>query len=105
MHQPNGLADAVPADAPADIGTAPAVDPLLWGRRDLARALGISLASLDRLEAGGRIGPRPVRLGGRLLYAVEECREWTRCRGPDGQLPDRRTWEAMRDAAQRNGRH
>lgn len=46
---------------------APRVEPpMLFDRRRLARALGISLRALDAMRARGLL-PAPVRLGGRLV--------------------------------------
>jgi predicted DNA-binding transcriptional regulator AlpA len=78
--------------------------PLLIGARDLARLLSISTATLYRQLSAGKIGPAPVKLGARSLWNRAEIEEWTATRTADGRLPDRRTWEALRGSAQRNGR-
>src|SRR5258708_20652254 len=46
----------------------PTVQPLFWSGPQLAKAVGVSLASFHRHLAANRIGPKPVRLGGRLLF-------------------------------------
>ena len=70
---------------------------LLVAAPDAARLCGISRATWHRLRSAGKIGPAPIRLGGRVLWRVEELREWVRC-----GCPPRREWEALH--AQRNGR-
>jgi predicted DNA-binding transcriptional regulator AlpA len=50
---------------------------LLWSIDDLARAMGISRRTLERLEAGGAIGPVRVKLPGRMVrFLADECRVW-----------------------------
>jgi predicted DNA-binding transcriptional regulator AlpA len=71
---------------------------LTYGRPELAQALGISLASLDRLDAAGTV-PRAVRIGGRKLWVRETIAEWLRA-----GAPSRKEWEAMQDVRKRNGR-
>ncbi len=71
------------------------IDPLLIGRKQAAAALGISPASLDRLRSAGKIGPRPIRLSGRLLWNVAELRAWVAA-AKGGKLPDRTEWEATK---------
>ena len=85
-----------PPPAPA-ADTAPAVVPLTYGRRELALALGISLATLDRLDAGGKV-PQAVRIGGRKVWCRETIAEWLRA-----GAPPRKEWQALQ-VAQRNGR-
>jgi predicted DNA-binding transcriptional regulator AlpA len=78
--------------------------PLLIGARQAAALCSISLATWFRLRAAGKIGPEPVRLGGRVLWSLAELVEWTAApRGPSGQLPDRGAWGALQ-AGKRNGR-
>ena len=91
------------ADAPPKVESPRRViEPLFYGRRDLASAIAVSTATLARLESAGKIGPRPIRLGGRVLYEAAECCEWARSRGPDGELLDRASWQAFAEA--RRGR-
>lgn len=73
-----------------------AVAPLTYSRAELARALGISAPTLDRLDAAGRIGPRPVRLGGRKLWVRSEVEEWLQRRDHAGELLGRDQWEVVR---------
>lgn len=53
------------------------------GRREVAEALGISAATLQRWQTR-RIGPPLVRIGRRVFYRADAFREWMICqeRGP-----------------------
>src|SRR5262245_22929557 len=97
-------AEPVGARAPSSAATghrpavlASAVEVLLVPAAEASRICGISEASWYRLKAGGKT-PLPVRLGGRVLWRVEELRRWCAA-----GCPDRRSWEALQ-SAQRNGR-
>ena len=68
--------------------------PLLVPDREAARLCGRSLRAWQRDRAAGRIGPRPVRIGGRVLWRVEDLRAWTAAPRPDGQLMKRVEWAA-----------
>jgi hypothetical protein len=48
----------------------------------------VSLRTWRSWDAGGLI-PRPVRIGGCVLWSLAELRAWR-----DAGCPDRRTWEA-----------
>ncbi|HEY7311905.1 MAG TPA: helix-turn-helix domain-containing protein [Gemmataceae bacterium] len=69
------------------------LSPLLVRRREAARLCGVSLAAWARLCAAGRC-PAPIRLGGVVLWRVEELRAWT-----EAGCPDRASWEAWPRAA------
>jgi len=69
------------------------VEPQTLGRRDAARFCGVSLATWDRHTAAGKV-PRPIRLGGRVLWRRGELQAWL-----DAGCPDRRQWDVMRAAA------
>src|SRR5437879_4438994 len=88
--------ESSPTNAAAD-SLAAAVEPLLIDRRELARLLGIGVATLDRLRAAGKIGPREIRLGANVRYQLGEVREWLAV-----GAPDRAEWMA-RQAAQGSG--
>jgi predicted DNA-binding transcriptional regulator AlpA len=78
---------------------AAALEPLLLGRRDAARLCGVSPATWSRWDASGRC-PRPLRFSrGCVRWISRELLDWCAA-----GCPDRRTWEALRDAARRNGR-
>jgi predicted DNA-binding transcriptional regulator AlpA len=71
-------------------------DPLLISAKTAAPMCGRSEASWWRDHAAARI-PRPVRLGGRTLWRVEDLRLWVSL-----GCPDRRTFETMKES-KRNG--
>lgn len=81
------LAQASADPAPPAEGVTPlvadplaaAVRPLTYSRQQLADALGIDTSTLDRWDAAGRIGPRPLRISGprgRKLYSRQEVADW-----------------------------
>jgi predicted DNA-binding transcriptional regulator AlpA len=84
---------------------AAAVEALLLTARAAAQLCGVSVATWHRWNAAGRC-PAPVRIGATVRWRRDDVTSWTAApRGPDGQLPDRRTWELLRDGpAQRDGR-
>lgn len=74
--------------------TSPANAPdfaLLIPDTEAARLCGIGRATWHRLRAAGKIGPRPIRLGRRVLYLRSECIAWA-----EAGVPDSQTWTAMR---------
>jgi len=78
------------ADRPAS--PASAVEPLLVDTVETARITGISPASWFRLKSAGKT-PAPVRLGGRVLYQVEDLRFWVAM-----GCPERKVFEARMSA-------
>jgi predicted DNA-binding transcriptional regulator AlpA len=77
---------------------AAALEPLLVDIRGLSRLLSRSVASLWRDDAAGRL-PAGLRIGVSKRWRYSEIVAWT-----EAGCPDRRTWEALRGTAQRNGR-
>jgi predicted DNA-binding transcriptional regulator AlpA len=61
--------------------------------RRLAKLLCLGLRTIRTMDAGGKL-PRPVRIGGRVLWSVTELRAWLAA-----GCPDRETWELMKQAA------
>ena len=57
---------------------------------------GVSVATWHRLNSARKI-PAPVRLGGRVLWRVQELRDWM-----GAGCPDRKTWEALKAAGGNN---
>jgi predicted DNA-binding transcriptional regulator AlpA len=66
--------------------------PLLIGRAEFAKLLGLSLKSFSDLAAADRL-PAPIRLTSRPQWALQEIREWV-VQG----CPAAETWRAMRQA-------
>jgi excisionase family DNA binding protein len=81
-----------PLDQAAPPSPAPSVPPLLYSREQLCEVLGISRATLDRLQAAGKL-PRPLRLGGQRRWRAEEIRQWI-AHG----MPPAAEWEARQAA-------
>lgn len=80
------------------------VAALTYSREQLAQALGVGVATLDRMDANGRLGPCAVRMGGRggrKVYVLAEVEEWLAARNDSGVLLDRKSWMALK----RNDRH
>ena len=76
-----------------------AVEPVLVVPADAARLLGVGRSTLDALERAGRIGPRPVDLGRKVvLYPLAELRAWSAC-----GCPPRVEWLRRREAEERLG--
>jgi len=78
------------------------VAPLTYSRQQLAEALGIDVATLDRWDSAGRIGPRPLRISGpkgRKLYARQEVADWVAAGCPGAE-----EWKARQAAHNRKGK-
>ena len=82
---------ALPGELPAD----PAAAPLVVDARRLALLLGSGLRSVRTWDAAGKL-PAPVRIGGRVVWRVDEIRAWLAA-----GAPDRSTWESIRKCASR----
>jgi predicted DNA-binding transcriptional regulator AlpA len=76
----------------------PTAEPLLVPAAIAARLCGISEASWFRLKAAGKT-PAPVKLGGRVLYRIEELRLWV-----SWGCPPRKEFDARRGAANSSSR-
>jgi predicted DNA-binding transcriptional regulator AlpA len=79
---------AADTDPPAD----PTGSPLVVDARRLAQLLCVGLRTLRTWDAGGRL-PAPVRIGGRVLWRLDEIRAWL-----DAGAPCREDWDAIRAA-------
>lgn len=64
--------------------------PLLFDRRALARALGVSLRHVDGMRSRGLV-PTPVRLGAAVRWDAAEITRWIAA-----GCPARDRWEALR---------
>lgn len=74
--------------------------PLLVDAEELARLLSVSVAHLSRMRSAGRIGPRPIRLGSRVLWRRASVEAWLAESERTGQL----LTDEQFDAASDNGR-
>jgi predicted DNA-binding transcriptional regulator AlpA len=68
---------------------------LVVDARRLAILLCAGVRSVRTWDAAGKL-PRPVRIGGRVVWRIDEIRAWL-----EAGAPDRQTWEA-RQASTRN---
>lgn len=68
------------------------VSPALLNKEQVGRLLGgVSVATVERLHANGRLGPRPVRLGKLVRWRRDELEAWIKA-----GLPCREVWEKRR---------
>lgn len=63
--------------------------PLAVGAKALARMLSCGLRSIRTWDAGGRL-PRPIRIGGKVVWSVSEIRAWLEAGAPNRAEWDRR---------------
>src|SRR5262245_11384183 len=94
-----------PPDAPRDCRAArsraapgAAVEPLLVDTEEAAAACGIARSTWFRLKSAAKT-PAPVKLGGRVLYRVEDLRLWV-----NWGCPPRKEFEVRRAAVINTGR-
>jgi predicted DNA-binding transcriptional regulator AlpA len=100
-----GTADPIATDPLGAVGERPSpgrrepqaqpVEPLLVDTDQAAALCGVSPASWYRLKAAGKT-PAPVRLGGKVLYRVEDLRLWVAL-----GCPDRKEFEVRKAACGR----
>ena len=67
-----------------------AVEPETLNRKQAARLLNVSLATLDRMHVGGRM-PAALRLGACVRWTRTELVAWLAA-----GCPDRNSWERRR---------
>jgi prophage regulatory protein len=75
-----------------------AADPpalLVIDAKGLAAMLCVSVRTVRAWDAAGKL-PRPVRIGGRVLWRLTEVHGWL-----DAGAPDREVWEAKLDSRDR----
>ena len=77
-----------PADA--EPFTAPPHPALVVDARRLAVMLCAGVRTVRTWDAAGKL-PAPLRIGGRVVWRVDEIRDWIAA-----GAPDRETWEARR---------
>ena len=87
------MADTIPLRLVAE-GPPPArpeaQPPLVADARSLARLLCAGVRTVRTWDAAGKL-PTPLRIGGRVVWRVDEVRAWL-----DAGAPDRATWEARK---------
>ncbi len=66
--------------------------PLVADAKALAQMLQSSLRAIRAWDSSGKL-PTPVRMGGKVVWRLDEIRAWL-----DAGAPDRKTWEALRAA-------
>lgn len=90
------MADLLPLRAPANNPPAERqrrrLSPLVVDARRLARLLCCGIRTVRTWDAGGKL-PKPIRIGGRVVWRVDEIRAWL-----VAGAPNRETWAAIRDA-------
>jgi predicted DNA-binding transcriptional regulator AlpA len=67
--------------------------PLVVDAKRLARLLGCGLRTVRALDATGKL-PKPIRLGGRVLWRIDEIRAWL-----DAGCPNRELWMRIKSAS------
>jgi prophage regulatory protein len=81
------------ADLPVGIQlNAEPIAPLVADAKGLAKLLGLGVRTIRTHDAAGKL-PQPVKLGGRVVWRLDEIRAWL-----DAGAPDRATWAALRAA-------
>jgi len=78
--------------AEPDLPPKPTDTPLTVDAKRLAAMLDIGLRTVRTHDAAGKL-PKPVKVGGRVLWILDEIREWLAA-----GAPDRATWERIRAA-------
>ena len=64
----------------------------LWDAKTFGQRLSLSKRQIFRLNSSGRI-PAPIRIGGSVRWAESTIAQWLKA-----GAPDRKTWEAMKEA-------
>jgi predicted DNA-binding transcriptional regulator AlpA len=68
------------------------LSPLVVDARRLAKLLCAGVRTVRTWDASGKL-PAPIRIGGRVVWRVNEIRAWLAA-----GAPDRETWAAVRAA-------
>ena len=64
--------------------------PLLAGAGGVARMLDSGLRTIRGMDAAGKL-PKPIRLGGKVLWSIDELKAWIAA-----GAPPRDVWEARK---------
>lgn len=70
------MADMNTTNAPSAPAAPIDVPVLLWSKRDVRKALGVSLRTFDRLCSSGRFAAPDVRIGSLRKWKPETVRKW-----------------------------
>jgi predicted DNA-binding transcriptional regulator AlpA len=90
------VADTLPITAPARKNSRRnRIPPFVADAERLARLLCAGKRTIRTWDAAGKL-PAPIRLGGRVVWRVDEIRAWLRA-----GAPDREQWEALKAARRR----
>jgi len=73
--------------------------PLVVDAKRLARLLTCGVRTVRTLDTSGKL-PKPLRIGGRVVWRVSEIREWLAA-----GAPDRDTWEARKTIFKHPSKH
>lgn len=68
------------------------LSPLVVDARRLAKLLCAGIRTVRSWDAAGKL-PKPIRIGGRVVWRVVEIREWLAA-----GAPDRAAWDARKTA-------
>jgi len=88
-------ADTIPIRPPNDPPPArkrrrQKLPPLLTGANGVARMLDSGLRTIRGMDAAGKL-PKPIRLGGKVLWSIDELKAWIAA-----GAPPRDVWEARK---------
>jgi len=70
-----------------------ATEALLLTSADVAARLSVDRSTLSRWDRAGRIGPRPLKIGGATRWCARELQAWV-----DAGCPGRAEWMARSSA-------
>ena len=66
------------------------LEPLVVDAKQLAQLLTCGVRTVRTLDASGKL-PKPIRIGGSVVWLLNEICEWL-----EAGAPDRETWEARK---------
>lgn len=96
------VGDVLPLPAPQVDPPAPKrrkrrrlLKPMAVDAEGLSQLTPFGVRTVRMMDAAGKL-PMPIRVGGRVLWLVDEIRDWLRA-----GAPDRETWEAMKAASKK----
>jgi hypothetical protein len=75
------------------------LEPIMVRREEAAELFSVGVATWDRWDSAGVLGPVAIKRGGVKLWLLAELREWAAA-----AMPCRAEWMARRGAANAGGR-